>query len=48
MCKNLWPDIKPENEDSPKGILLKQVEYLNQQMDEKIWGELVLTDGTKL
>ena len=46
MCKNLWPDIKPENEDSPKGILLKQVEYLNQQMDEKIWGELVLTDGT--
>ena len=35
MCKNLWPDIKQENEDSPKGILLKQVEYLNQQMDEK-------------
>ena len=36
MWKNLWPDIKQENEDSPKGILLKQVEYLNQQMDEKI------------
>ncbi len=46
MCKNLWPDIKTENGDSPKGILQKQVEYLNQQMDEKIWGELVLTDGT--
>ena len=46
MCKNLWPDIKTENGDSPKGILQKQVEYLNRQMDEKIWGELVLTDGT--
>ena len=42
----MWPDIKTENGDSPKGILQKQVEYLNQQMDEKIWGELVLTDGT--
>ena len=42
----MWPDIKTENGDSPKGILQKQVEYLNRQMDEKIWGELVLTDGT--
>lgn len=46
MCKNLWPEIKPEFEDSPKGILLKQIEYLNQNTNERIWGELVLTDGT--
>lgn len=46
MCKNLWPEIKPEYEDSPKGILQQQIEYLNQTTNGQIWGELVLTDGT--
>lgn len=46
MCKNLWPKITPEYEDSPKGILQKQIEYLNQNTNEQIWGELILTDGT--
>ena len=46
MCKNLWPEIKMDFEDSPKGILLKQIEYLNNNTQERIWGELVLTNGT--
>lgn len=46
MCKNLWPEIKMNFEDSPKGILLKQIEYLNNNTQERIWGELVLTNGT--
>ena len=46
MYKNLWPEIKMDFEDSPKGILLKQIEYLNNNTQERIWGELVLTNGT--
>ncbi|MBP3471760.1 MAG: hypothetical protein J6K41_05980 [Paraprevotella sp.] len=46
MCDSLWPQIQPDYEDSPKGILQKQIEYLNQSANGQIWGELVLTDGT--
>ena len=28
MCKNLWPDIKQENEDSPKALKSEKVTTL--------------------
>lgn len=45
MCKNLWPTIEANQKETPKNILKQQADYLSQNTEGKIVGEIEITNG---
>lgn len=45
MCKNLWPTIEANQEETPKNILKQQADYLSQNTKGRIVGEIEITNG---
>lgn len=46
MCKSLWPDITAKREETPKDILQQQANFLSENTNGKIVGNIEISEGS--